>query len=342
VNGWENSLKDREGQQRAEVLGLPVLPLRRHGRVTAVDNGDALLSVSVGPAGEAVSLWSASADKEALTSVTVQPGWASFPDARAARPTGARITVHAAGLAGAVRIAEMPLAHATVQPLPGGRFLAVGARCRWRPEGPDSNALVYGPDGAVVAEYTLGDGIEDVFTTPSGNAWVGYFDEGVYGNYGWGGPGPEPLGSCGLARFGPDGEQDWRFSPDNTEPIDDCYALNVTGETAWACYYSDFPVVRVEDGEVTAWRNDLARGAKSLIVDGRRVGMAAGYRPVRDRLVIGELGDSGLRDAGRYRLVLPEGQPLPDDVRMVGRGPDLHVFHNTDWYLLSLTDIPLA
>lgn len=40
-------------------------------------------------------------------------------------------------------------------------------------------------------------------------------------------------------------------------------------------------------------------------------------------------------------LVLPDGQPLPNDVRMVGRGPDLHVFHGTDWYLLSLTDIPL-
>jgi hypothetical protein len=137
------------------------------------------------------------------------------------------------------------------------------------------------------------------------------------------------LGSCGLARFGLGGEQDWRFSPDDTATIDDCYALNVTGETAWACYYSDFPAVKVEDGDVTAWRNDLAHGAKSLIVDEHRVGMAAGYSPVRDRLVIGELGDSDLRDAGRYRVLLPNGQPLPSEVRMVGRGPDLHVFHGT-------------
>lgn len=340
--GWENQLKERAERQRAEVLALPDLPLRQHGRVAAADDGDALLSVSVGPVGEAVALWSTPADQEALTSVTVQPGWASFPDARAARTVGARITVQSPSLAGVVRIAEMPLAHATVQPLPGDRFLVVAARCRWRPEGPDRNALVYGPDGAVVAEYTFGDGVEDVLTTPSGNAWVGYFDEGVYGNYGWGGPGPEPMGSCGLSRFGPGGEQDWRFPPDDTAPIDDCYALNVTGETAWACYYSDFPVVKVDDGEVTVWRNDLAHAARSLIVADRRVGMAGGYRPHRDRLVIGELGDNDLRDAVRYRLVLPEGQPLPDDVRMVGRGPDLHVFHGTDWYRLSLTDIPLA
>lgn len=201
--GWEKKLKEREEQQRVEVLALPVVPLRRHGRLTAVNDGEVLLSVSPGPEGEAVALWSTLADREALTSVTVQPGWASFPDARAGHPADARITVQSPGLVGAVRIAEMPLAHATVQPLPGDRFLVVAARCRWRPEGPDRNALVYGSDGAVVAEYTFGDGVEDVLTTPSGSAWVGYFDEGVFGNYGWGGPGPEPVGSCGLARFGP-------------------------------------------------------------------------------------------------------------------------------------------
>jgi len=229
VAGWEQELKDREERQRAEVLRLPVLPLCRY---TAADDGDVLLSVAVGPAGEAVAVWSAPGDQEALTSVTVQPGWASFPDARAAQPAGVRVTVHSPGLAGVVRIGQMALAHVTTQPLPGGRFLVVAARCRWRPEGPDRNALVYSPDGAVLAEYTIGDGVEDVLTTPSGSVWVGYFDEGVYGNHGWGGPGPQPLGSCGLARFDPAGEQDWRFPQDAPATIDDCYALNVTGETA--------------------------------------------------------------------------------------------------------------
>lgn len=144
--------------------------------------------------------------QEVLTSVNVQGNglrsWTRGPPG----PSGARISVQSAGSAAVVRIAEMPLAHATVQPLPGDRFLVVAARCRWRPEGPDRNALVYGPDGAVLAEYTFGDGIEDVLTTPSDNAWVGYFDEGVYGNYGWAVPGPEPTGSCGLGQFGPGGE----------------------------------------------------------------------------------------------------------------------------------------
>jgi hypothetical protein len=342
VVGWEKDLDEREVQRRAEVLALPVLPLRWHGRVTAVEDGDVLLSVSVGPADEVVGLWSAPDDDAALTSVSVKSGGASFPRALAAQPAGARITVQSSGRVEAVRIAEMSLAYATVQPLPGERFLVVTRHCQWRPEGPDRNALIYGPDGVVIAEHTFGDGINDVRTTPSGKIWVSYSDEGVYGSNGWGRPGPVPLGSCGLARFGPDGTQEWRFPRDDAAHIDDCYALTVTGETAWACYYSAFPVVQVEDGNVTAWRNDLARGAKSLMVDDRRIGMAGGYREHRDRLVIGELDDTDLRDVGRYRLVLPEDQPLPEKVRMVGRGPDLHVFHDMDWYRLSLTDIVIG
>jgi hypothetical protein len=48
---------------------------------------------------------------------------------------------------------------------------------------------------------------------------------------------------------------DWHY-PKYTEvgpwdAISDCYALNVDDTSAWACYYSDFPVVRIRDGVVT-------------------------------------------------------------------------------------------
>lgn len=320
-------------------MKAPVLPLRRHGRIAPAVGGDVLLSVSIGPAGEAVALWSAPADREALTSVTVQPGWASFPDSRAAQPAAARITVHSPEPSALVPIAALPIAHATVQPLPDGRFLLVGARCRWRPDGPDRNAIVYGPDGTALAEHTFGDGIQNVFTTASGDAWVGYFDEGVYGNYGWGGSGAQPMGDCGLIRFGADGQPQWRFPADDAPFIDDCYALNVVGETAWACYYSDFPVVRIEGDRVDVWDNGLAAGATSLIVGAGTVGLAGGYSPHRDRLVVGELGDGRLGDGREFRLVLPDGDALPDQVWMIGRGPDLHVVHGGDWYRVGLDDV---
>lgn len=47
----------------------------------------------------------------------------------------------------------------------------------------------------------------------------------------------------------------------------DCYALNVADDETWTCYYTDFPVVRVADGEITSWRNALRRGER---IGGRR------------------------------------------------------------------------
>ena len=34
-----------------------------------------------------------------------------------------------------------------------------------------------------------------------GRIWVSYADEGVYGNFGWGQPGPPPVGAAGLVCF---------------------------------------------------------------------------------------------------------------------------------------------
>ena len=51
-------MKARDQLERAKVLALPVVPVRRHGRLMAADDEDVLLSVSVGPGGEAVALGS--------------------------------------------------------------------------------------------------------------------------------------------------------------------------------------------------------------------------------------------------------------------------------------------
>ena len=61
--------------------------------------------------------------------------------------------------------------------------------------------MVVDAAGSVVAEGTLGDGINHLLTTPSGAIWVGYFDEGVFGSFGWGGPGPPPIGQPGIVQF---------------------------------------------------------------------------------------------------------------------------------------------
>ena len=334
----------RDEQRRAAVLALPVLAVRRHSAIATADVGDVLVCTSIGPDGEAVALWSTAEDSVALTSTTTQPGRATFPDPRTPRPVAARITVHRPGRTVVTQIPDLPLAHPMVQVLPQDRVLVVAARCRWRPDGPDRNAMVYDADGQVVAEQTLGDGIQHVLATRGGQVWVGYFDEGVYGNYGWGDAGvPSPLGAPGLVRFSSHLQPDWRYPSHVDNPwgaISDCYALNVDGDTAWACYYTDFPVVRVRAGTLTGWRNTSARGGRALAVSDTRVALCGGYGPDRDRLVVGTLGDNQLHQFGEYRLVLPDGSPMPAAARVIGRGSDLHLLIDSGWYRLDLDDIP--
>jgi hypothetical protein len=135
MSDWQEERRRRGRARRDEVIRLPVLRVRRHGVIDGHD-GDVLICASVGPPGEVVAVWTTPQDREAVTSATVSAGGASFPDPGAARPVAARITVHTPDLAAVTQIQDLALAHVTVQPMPGDRFLLVGARCRWQPEGP--------------------------------------------------------------------------------------------------------------------------------------------------------------------------------------------------------------
>ena len=67
--------------------------------------------------------------------------------------------------------------------------------------------------------------------------------------------------------------------PTGIVAVSGCYALNVDDMCAWACYDFDFPVVRIRDGAVTGWRNDI-KGASALAVAGSRVALFGGYGPI--------------------------------------------------------------
>ncbi len=324
-------------------MGLPVLRVRHYGVIGGRD-GDVLVCASVGPAGEVVAVWTAPDALGAVTSATVSAAGACFPDPATDRPVAARITVHTPELAAVTPIVDLMLAHITVQPMPGGRFLVAGARCRWRRDGPDRNGVLYDAGGQVVAERVLGDGIGHVLATRDGQVWIGYFDEGIYGNYGWGQAATEePVGASGIVRFSPGLAPVWHY-PKYTEvgpwdAVSDCYALNVDDQCAWACYDSDFPIVCICDGTVTGWHNDI-KGASALAVAGSRVALFGGYGPDHDRLALTELRPDRAQPASEYRMVLPDGEPLPADIQVIGRGSRLHFLTGTSWYQLDMDDIP--
>jgi len=140
--------------------------------------------------------------------------------------------------------------------------------------------VVYGPDGKLRRQFVLGDGINGVQTTNEGMIWVSYCDEGVFGNFGW----EKPLGAAGLLCFDCAGHIVWEFQPpDGVDAIADCYAFNVCGDTVWTCYYTDFPLVRIDSrNQVRAWKNNVG-GASALAVHASTFSSGAGMEiSVRD------------------------------------------------------------
>jgi hypothetical protein len=107
-----------------------------------------------------------------------------------------------------------------VQPLPDNELLLVCARSRYRgPDDYDLNGHVFNVAGSFLRSFLLGDGIQDVQTTSAGSIWTSYFDEGIFGNYGW----DDPVGASGLICWDRAGTQRYAYTPvDNLDSIYDC------------------------------------------------------------------------------------------------------------------------
>jgi hypothetical protein len=333
VVSWEE-LQRRDQARRGEMLRLGTVKLERVGRLEPPDIGLQLVSSSVNWDGRIIALWVPDAEMAAF-----EPDLENYPGSRTRTNWGAVVTVHGSQTQVVARIRGLSLAHPFVQLLPQGRVLVVGARCEWNPAGAERNALVYDGQGRLVIQATLGDGIAHVRTTSAGNVWVGYFDEGIFGNYGWGGVDARaPVGVSGIVCFTSELERAWEYSRgrnSSVSPIHDCYALNVDGESVWAYYYSDFPVVRIEDGAVRAWTTEVA-GARALAVRSDNVSLAGGYGSERDRLVTGALQGGKLVVRTTQRIVLPDGSEVPERAVVTGHGSQLHVIHGQDWFTLGM------
>src|SRR5262249_44340855 len=154
------------------------------------------------------------------------------------------------GADGATKMIDLPpldLTFPMVDVFPDGRVLVAGPRSSWRSETDfDRNGAVIDPKTGAVSRILLGDGIEDVFIDALGRICAGYCDEGVFGNFGWSDPGPPPIGSSGVVVFDASGTILWKYPQQGRRPtIDDCYAMNVSGDGASIFFYSDFPVCTI-------------------------------------------------------------------------------------------------
>lgn len=292
-----------------------------------------LVATSVGPRREAVFLTVEPQDAD--LAFARDEGRGSFPLTKATREYRARFHQCRSDWSEAVDLDPIDTTFPLIQPLSQNGMLVVGARCRWHNGQADRNATVFDSKGSRIRELVFGDGIQEVQVDREGDIWVSYFDEGVFGNFGWN----EPFGASGMLRLNARGEILWSFQPPaGFDFICDCYAMNVADDATWSCYYTDFPIVRVDrSGTRSGWTNRVG-GASVLAVDQHRVLLFGGYHPHEKRCVLQTLGESSVIKSQAVELRLPSDRSLKG-ATIVGRDSILHAFTGAKWFQLDLREI---
>jgi hypothetical protein len=209
-----------------------------------------------------------------------------------------------------------------------GYWLVVAARA----EPGDRNARLIDGEGREALAFEVGDNVASLISTSSGAIWVGYGDEATGG--------PPPAG-FGIASFDLHrGECRWMFDNEYYRVLD-CYALSASGDDVWACTYDEFPIIRIRDGQIRFWENDL-RGADAIAAEGDYVILAGGYPAMRgidedatdDRIALLRLDDRRARVIAEVRV--PE--IIKHDAFMCGRDGVLHIVVGRQWFRLSVKD----
>ena len=126
-----------------------------------------------------------------------------------------------------------------IQPIKD-KLLLLGARSFYRSNsGGEENAFIMDRTGEVYNKFCFGDGIAECIVLSDGKIITSYFDEGIFGNYGW----DEPIGERGLVAWNENGEIIWQANHD----IYDCYAINIDeAENLWFYFYTDFNLVKTD------------------------------------------------------------------------------------------------
>lgn len=195
-----------------------------------------------------------------------------------------------------------------VQPIDGNQLMLVGARSVYHNDNwIDENARVFDWDGQQIRSFCLGDGIEFVYVTGDSRIWTGYFDEGVYGNYGW----DDPIGSTGMVGWDHDGNI---LATQTGEPhIGECSALNIAAdEEIWFLTgFADVIGVR-KNGATEYYRTDtpgfsaFAVNGDTMIVYREYFGKHSFFRLARSR--------DRFDEACRVDVKKPDGTELLPDL----------------------------
>ncbi|MEO0425134.1 MAG: hypothetical protein AAF184_22555 [Pseudomonadota bacterium] len=301
--------------------------------------GFSLVSIQIRYDGVLLALFVRDPGVEAVTE-TVASSIGIFPQTRTQEAHAYKLYRIDAESCTCTDLPALDITFPMVDVFPDGHIILAGARSSWRaPDDVDLNGAIVSPSGELVRRILLGDGIQHLAVDRLGRIWVGYFDEGICGNFGWGGPGPDPVGASGLVCFAPDGSRLWEF-PFASEPevIDDCYAMNVFGDSAYFYFYSDFSLCHAaSDHTLQYWQTGLS-GCSELAVLNDWAMFNGQYDDPPNTIYSLTLATGAAPRARKGVLRLPDGDRSAE-IGWIGRGDSLNVVKDGVWCSARLRDL---
>jgi hypothetical protein len=304
--------------------------------------GFTFVTATVSTGGEGLFLFIGS-DRAGEVRATEKIGIGIFPKPRMQKAKAFKLCIVANGETLWVDIPPTDISHPHVELFPDGRILLAGARCAWRgPEDFDRNGAIFDPQTGRVDRILLGDGIEDIAVDEVGRIWVSYFDEGVFGNFGWGHPGPEGPGSGGLVCFDATGAILWRFNRDDgVSFIDDCYAMHASRRLVSVFFYSAFEVCEVDlHFAQSFYKPTQIAGSHALVASKAAFLFSGEYQEAKNVMHLVLRSENGLEKPKRVVFELPDEREIAG--RLVGRGENLHLLNEQGWFRAGLSDFVAA
>lgn len=220
--------------------------------------------------------------------------------------------------------------------LPSKEILLICGRSRYKNEAEiDRNARIYNSNGELERDFIAGDGIQDVKIDTKGKIWISYFDEGIFGNYGWN----NPIGVSGLICWNDIGEKVWEFEPtDGLDYMSDCYAMNIDSDNnLWFYYYIEFPLVKLNGSkQIKFWKTKIV-GSTSLNISGNKILMADGYDG--NSFVLFEVNGNKLKKIKKIKFQSKERIELSKRNYITSFGSNVGFRNENKIYLTNISEI---
>lgn len=226
-----------------------------------------------------------------------------------------------------VVLKNIPLIPSMADVFSDGTILIVQPRCLKKGNTTEKNARRYHTNGELIEEFTLGDGISHVQIDETDTIWAGYFDEGVYGNFGW----EQPMGSEGLVAYSIHGQKVWGG---RDYDISDCYALNVvSAKEVYFAYYTDFFLIQLSDWNETLRYRMESFGIQQFTFDKKGIiGQIIDVENLQDMfpLMRFQMENQKIAPLEKLQLFDDDGKQIKGKVFM--RGPFFYVYRKDGIY----------